>query len=608
MPRGNVAANGEEDMDVEVESLLGSPAHLSAPTSSSAPVKKSEVSAKPTTSRAAAQLLKAKTAGVNNSNQSDATVASYLKAKAALKSGQLTIEDALKMCAQQPATAVKRTAEKGDSPKKKSAQLDSTVLGDSDVESPPSDDNNKVNPRTVNTQKKAADLANKVCITSNVQITPPSTSTDAPNAHLFEKPAPLFLANVTDIMSILIRLDEAIGQANYDVKRSSNHGIRVQCKDIATYRKLVKYLDDNKVENYTFQLKSERGFRAIIRDLHYSTPDHYIREKLANLGHQVRFLRGIKSRFTKEPLDLFEVELAPSANNAEFMQITAIGNQRVKIEKPYKSSEVAQCHRCQKYGHTKNYCRRPFACVKCGGNHASTDCGRQKGEQTPAKCANCAGPHAASYKGCPSYKEACKKRENEGAHQIAKLINNLAKPAPTATAQRSRSNMPNMTNMPNLLQQVPPQSRPQTVSGPSYSAALRAGLEFAQPIGPAAISSKQRQSRQKATKRSQQQQLLQQQQQQQQVRLPRQASVQRPLQPMRSRSLSTRRRRPQHVDGGAHPNSGGVYSHRFEQPINANMPSLRFEPNQNNQIVELLTNLMAYLVAKFGPIESHNVQ
>jgi hypothetical protein len=51
----------------------------------------------------------------------------------------------------------------------------------------------------------------------------------------------------------------------------------------------------------------------------------------------------------------------------------------------------------------KTYCQRPYKCVKCGGNHMTSEC--QKSKETPAKCALCSGVHSANYKGCTIYRD-----------------------------------------------------------------------------------------------------------------------------------------------------------------------------------------------------------
>ena len=55
-----------------------------------------------------------------------------------------------------------------------------------------------------------------------------------------------------------------------------------------------------------------------------------------------------------------------------------------------------QCLKCQFYGHSRNYCRRPTeTCARCGeeGHRASVCC-------NPYFCINCGGCHSAMNKKC----------------------------------------------------------------------------------------------------------------------------------------------------------------------------------------------------------------
>ena len=87
---------------------------------------------------------------------------------------------------------------------------------------------------------------------------------------------------------------------------------------------------------------------------------------------------------------------------------------------------IVQCKRCQRYGHTQNYCNRPFYCVECGERHDTRSCTKPKTE--PAKCALCEGPHPASYKRCPIHKEKMKKLNAD--IQAARNRNATAKQIP----------------------------------------------------------------------------------------------------------------------------------------------------------------------------------
>lgn len=188
----------------------------------------------------------------------------------------------------------------------------------------------------------------------------------------------------------------------------TRHSIRIDCQNTDTHSRLVKHLSasPNCTNMHTFQTKHKKLYRAIIRYLDNATPINWIREQLTKLGFLVSSVDNVKNRQTKEVRNLFQVAIMYNSQNTvkQLLETKQLGNRQISVE-PQLCLTVTQCHRCQKFGHTRNYCHRPFACVKCAGNHPSTTCTITK---SSLKCANCKGKHTANYLGCPAYKKATK--------------------------------------------------------------------------------------------------------------------------------------------------------------------------------------------------------
>lgn len=159
----------------------------------------------------------------------------------------------------------------------------------------------------------------------------------------------------------------------------------------------------NNISHYTYQLKSEKAYRVVLRGLHASEDTTEIVRELEHIGHKVRQIVNIRHRSTKEPLPIFYIDLEPQQNNKEIFDVKYLNQMKITFEAPYKKKEIIQCKRCQRFGHTKNQCFRPFRCVKCGNEHPTTKC--IKKPDTEATCANCNEKHPASYKGCKIYKQ-----------------------------------------------------------------------------------------------------------------------------------------------------------------------------------------------------------
>lgn len=217
------------------------------------------------------------------------------------------------------------------------------------------------------------------------------------------KPPPIYIYGVTNFKAMIENLAQAVEDETYHTKTVSANTVKINTHTVDTYRKLIRHLDDEKIIHHTYQLKEERAYRVVIRGLHHSMPTEEVIQELQKKGHKVRNIINIKHRVSKIPLPLFFVDLEPQDNNKDIYDIEFLAHTKITIEPPRKKREIIQCTRCQSYGHSKSYCRKPFNCVKCGKAHDSKTC--EKPKNTPATCALCQGSHPANYKGCTVYRD-----------------------------------------------------------------------------------------------------------------------------------------------------------------------------------------------------------
>ncbi|KAJ2938493.1 hypothetical protein O0L34_g12987 [Tuta absoluta] len=227
---------------------------------------------------------------------------------------------------------------------------------------------------------------------------------EEPIANPIPKPEPIFVTGVNDISVLRNKLQPLVEGNLFTITTlRSGHIVKIMPTNIETYKTIrEKFVEDN-ISHYTYALKSERPYRVVLRGLHSSEETSVISNELKEHGHDVRQVVNARHRKTKEPLPLFYVDLEPKENNKEIFNIKRLNYTVVSFEAPYKKKEVLQCKRCQRFGHSKNQCYRPFRCVKCGDEHPTASC--TKSPQTEATCANCSEKHPASYKGCLKYKQ-----------------------------------------------------------------------------------------------------------------------------------------------------------------------------------------------------------
>lgn len=216
------------------------------------------------------------------------------------------------------------------------------------------------------------------------------------------KPPPIFVSEVSNVNKMIQVIESVLCREEYYYKCLTQNKVRINPKTSRAYRALVKKLTELNVNFHTFQLKQERAFRVVLKNMHYSTDVDDIVSAIEHYGHKVRNISNVKSFQTKAPLSMFFIDLEPSKNNKEIYNIEFLLNAKILFEPPRKKNDVVQCKKCQRYGHTKTYCWYPFRCVKCAQNHETSTC--NKDLAIPPKCVLCDGQHPANYKGCNVYK------------------------------------------------------------------------------------------------------------------------------------------------------------------------------------------------------------
>lgn len=231
----------------------------------------------------------------------------------------------------------------------------------------------------------------------------PTTTSSATTSKAAKVP-PIFVSGVQNIKPLQDTLDK-IAKSKYLLRVLDNQEIKIISDNSEIYNLVIDELDKKKTLFYTYQKKEDKPYKAVLKNMHPSVDMNELKNEIESFGHTVVRITNVKHRITKEPLSIFFVELkANIEHNKKIYQITKLMNQIIRFEQPRRKREIPQCMRCQEYGHTKNYCRKTPACVKCAQNHLTSECPITVKVQE-VKCANCNGNHVASYKGCPVRKQ-----------------------------------------------------------------------------------------------------------------------------------------------------------------------------------------------------------
>lgn len=217
------------------------------------------------------------------------------------------------------------------------------------------------------------------------------------------KSPPIFVDGVENIAPLKQVLDK-IAKDQYALKILKNNQIKIQPTLTTKYHPIMEALKQKETQGYTYQCKIDKKFKVVLRNMHPTIDTNELKAEIEAHDHKVIKITNILEARTKKPLPLFFIELQQKENNKDIYKIKSLSNTIITFEQPYKKRDIAQCTRCQAYGHTKNYCFRGPRCVKCAEKHLTTDCPRQQ-KFNEVKCYNCGGNHPASYKGCEVRKQ-----------------------------------------------------------------------------------------------------------------------------------------------------------------------------------------------------------
>ena len=125
-------------------------------------------------------------------------------------------------------------------------------------------------------------------------------------------------------------ISEVVEEEQYYCKALPKETIKINASTADTYRKLIRKIQEDKIMHHTYQIRDERAYRIVLRNLHHSIPTEQIKEELQNHGHTVRNILNIQHRQTKEPLPLFFVDIEPKVNNKNIYDIEFLCNSRIR--------------------------------------------------------------------------------------------------------------------------------------------------------------------------------------------------------------------------------------------------------------------------------------
>lgn len=253
---------------------------------------------------------------------------------------------------------------------------------------------------------------------------------------------PITVTNRDSYKLVLKNIDEQ------DIKISqltdTADGLRVYPVTQADHKLIKTSLDQTETQYFTHDLPEEKSLRVVVRGVLGVISLTELKDELTNLGFNITNISQMhrSANGTKTWLPLALIQLPKNGKSNEILQLTHIRQIRCKVETQRHTKQIAQCHRCQRFGHSQTHCKLDPRCVKCSKDHFAYEC--TKTDSTPATCANCGKSHPASYRGCEAFpNNKTKKRPNTPRQTTRPELTKPSKSYATVTKSISKDNILN---------------------------------------------------------------------------------------------------------------------------------------------------------------------
>lgn len=296
---------------------------------------------------------------------------------------------------------------------------------------------------------------------------------------------PVYLYKVNNYQAVIADIRKTvIGEFTTQYRTNS---LKINVTSAEDFRKLTSYYDTNEVKYYTYQNPENSNLSVVIRNVPISLSENEINDELKSKFNIVKVIRLLNK--DKNPIPICAIEIKKDGKENEIFKLDRLFYSVVETQPRKKSSNIPQCTRCQRYGHTKNYCKLDPRCVKCLEPHHYSDCPKRPNEAP--SCVNCGESHTANYKGCPYYKNIIQQRthnqENKSQPTRVTTINNTTTSGSNYSNQQNRNYANAVINSKKIIpgqEQNTAVNHPQTTDNKSNPTILSISQIIADLISP----------------------------------------------------------------------------------------------------------------------------
>lgn len=108
----------------------------------------------------------------------------------------------------------------------------------------------------------------------------------------------IFINTPVDYLKFCAQIKTIIGNEEYLCKPTTKN-LKLSLNSPQYFRLIIKLLNNNSIEYYTYQAKENKSYRVVLKNLHHTNSTEFITQKLSNLGYSVRHITNIKKKSTQ---------------------------------------------------------------------------------------------------------------------------------------------------------------------------------------------------------------------------------------------------------------------------------------------------------------------
>lgn len=209
-----------------------------------------------------------------------------------------------------------------------------------------------------------------------------------------------------DSSDIILLLKNDCKVSDFNIKRVNSNKHAIYLQHNKDFNIVKSTLQRALVPHFTYTPKYEKNKLVVLKGIDSNTDLTLILNELKlHESEMIKFIKVSKFKTSKQNAPFFLVQIAPETNIKDLKKINYVYHQKVQWE-ILKKTDITQCYRCQRFGHTAVNCNMHYRCVKCNEGHEPGKCKIDK-DNTPRVdlfCVQCGEKgHPASYRGCPKH-------------------------------------------------------------------------------------------------------------------------------------------------------------------------------------------------------------